>query len=390
MTLAMRRRVPFPPIINGWREPAVLTLFAITTGAQTVTLQQVTPTGGNCIVSWGDGGADSVIVDGNTGTTTHNYAGAGTWTITITNARLITALYLRDTKLGCIAGTIGGLNRLTYLRLRDVTNVIVGEGEVDGLTHLTTLQLENVAANVTISAGEIGTLTNLTRLYLSNATNVTINAGEIGTLTNLETLWLSVTANVTIGTNEISALTNLDSLYLANVGSVAISGGEISALTNVSALWLQNVPNAVVNAGEIGTLTNLYTLYLQTAPNVTINAGEIGGLVDLSTIYLIDVANVTTQRADFATLPKLVSLTYRNSLTQPQVDAVLAGLYDVFPTKTGNNGTVDIAGTNAAPSGIYQAPGACPPTDGKEIAYELKNDTCAVSLKHWATITFTP
>jgi hypothetical protein len=212
LTVALTRRTS---------APATLDLTATTTGAsQTVTLQRITPTGGTCTVSWGDGGADSIIANGNTGTTTHVYAAAGSYNITISDPARITYLDLRDSKLGCAAG-------------------------------------------------------------------------------------------------------------------------------------------------------------------------EIGALTKLATLYLNNVAGVTTQRADFATLLKLISLTYQNSLSGPQVDAILAGLYDGFPTRTGTNGTVSIATTNAAPSGTYQAASECPPTDGKEIAYELTNDTCDVSAKHWATVTIT-
>jgi len=78
-----------------------------------------------------------------------------------------------------------------------------------------------------------------------------------------------------------------------------------------------------------------------------------------------------------------------NSLSQAQVDQILADFYDAFPTKSATNGILKVGGTNAAPSGTYQAATANPPTDGKEIAYELLNDSLGVSSKHWATVSFT-
>jgi hypothetical protein len=74
-------------------------------------------------------------------------------------------------------------------------------------------------------------------------------------------------------------------------------------------------------------------------------------------------------------------------LSQAQVDAVLLGIYDAFPNRTSSNGTLNISTTNAAPSGTLQA--ACPPTTGKEAAYELVNDSCGVSGKHYAAVTIT-
>jgi len=82
------------------------------------------------------------------------------------------------------------------------------------------------------------------------------------------------------------------------------------------------------------------------------------------------------------------------TLNQTQVDAILWGLYGAFAGKTSTGGTLNLGGSgdtaNAAPSGTFQAASACPvsvATDGKEVAYELLNDTCGVSTKHWATVT---
>jgi len=75
-------------------------------------------------------------------------------------------------------------------------------------------------------------------------------------------------------------------------------------------------------------------------------------------------------------------------LLQAQVDAILQGLYAGLPTRVSTGGAISIAGNNQAPSGIYQA--MCPPTTGKEWAYELINDSCVVNpTKKWTTITVT-
>jgi hypothetical protein len=76
--------------------------------------------------------------------------------------------------------------------------------------------------------------------------------------------------------------------------------------------------------------------------------------------------------------------------------AVNAALWDLYQAsvapRTATGGTINVGGTNQAPSGTFQAAGACPvtvATDGKEIAYELLNDTCDAFANHWATVTIT-
>jgi hypothetical protein len=105
---------------------------------------------------------------------------------------------------------------------------------------------------------------------------------------------------------------------------------------------------------------------------------------DTTYLWLVNVPNITFA-ADAAFGADLNTLAFINNLSQAQVDLVLSKLYAAFPTRTAVNGTITVAGTNAAPSGILQA--ACPPTTGKEYAYELKNDSCAVSANHWTTVT---
>jgi len=157
-------------------------------------------------------------------------------------------------------------------------------------------------------------------------------------------------------------------------------------------------PTAVVNldlrdtklscaAGQIGKMTALTSLYLENLANVTIGAGEIGGLINLAHLYLINSNNIAFQTG-LANLLKLTTLQYENGLSQAQVDSVLTQMYAAFPSRTGTNGTIDLLGDgNAAPSGTAPGSAECPPTTGWNKAYELVNDSCGVSSKHWASVT---
>jgi len=76
-----------------------------------------------------------------------------------------------------------------------------------------------------------------------------------------------------------------------------------------------------------------------------------------------------------------------NALTQANVDAVLLSIYNRRMAFTWATPKLNVGGTNLAPSGIYQA--MCPPTTGKEYAFELVNDSCGDGFNKW-TVTFTP
>lgn len=128
-----------PGVLDG--APTLGLTVTTTTSPQTVTLQRITPTGGDCVVSWGDGNT-TTITDGNTATTTHQYATAGTYQANISAPQLITYLDLRDATIGFGAGEIGALTNLTSLYLYSLANCAAQTG-LANLLKLTTLRYEN-------------------------------------------------------------------------------------------------------------------------------------------------------------------------------------------------------------------------------------------------------
>ena len=78
---------------------------------------------------------------------------------------------------------------------------------------------------------------------------------------------------------------------------------------------------------------------------------------------------------------------YQNcGLAQADCDAVALGIYNRRASFTYATPTLNIGGTNAAPSGIYQD--GDPPTTGKEYIYEIANDPETEGFNKW-TVTYT-
>ena len=77
---------------------------------------------------------------------------------------------------------------------------------------------------------------------------------------------------------------------------------------------------------------------------------------------------------------------YDNGLIQANVDAILLSVYNRRMGFTWATPALNVGGTNDAPTGTYQA--QCPPADGKELAFELVNDSCGDGFILWA-VTFT-
>lgn len=75
----------------------VLEFSAVTTGAETLTLTKFTLSV-DSVISWGDGSTTSTVANSEDAIT-HDYAGAGTWSVKIKNASKVTKISLSDAKI---------------------------------------------------------------------------------------------------------------------------------------------------------------------------------------------------------------------------------------------------------------------------------------------------
>jgi len=334
--------------------PDYWTFNVITTGAgQTYTLNAV---GVNalqtCVVDWGDGGA----TENWTGdaSRSHVYAGTGNYTVTVTNAAEIWKIDMRDSKTSWTVSNAAPMPaNITYLYILTLAGLTWNVGSVAGA---------NMPAGITY-------------LYINNIAGLTWNVGSVA--------GANMPANITDMT-----VANLAGLTW-NVGSVA--GANMPA--NITYLYLYTLAGLTWDVGSVAGANmpaGITYLYMYNVAGLTWNVGSVAGAnmpANCADMTLLSCGTVTIDAADVFPKP-LTTFRFENSLTQAQVDVVLAALYLAFPTRTGTNGTIDLAGGgNAAPTGVSPGGAECPPTTGWNTAYELVNDSCGVSAKHWASVT---
>ena len=281
------------------RRDRILNLTATTASdGQTVTIQQLTPTGGSLRVYWGDG-ATSFITNGYTGTITHVYAAAGVYGIQVMGAQRITAVDLRDAKLGGLNTAQLRGNRITYWYVKTITGSTIR------------------------SADMVAWRPSSWCLYSLPAGTYNIASADM-------TAWRPTTWY----------------MFSMPAGTYNISSADMTA-------WRPS--NWVLFSMPAGTYTFAAACMRTWAAATEIRCDGLG-------------------------------------LSQATVNAILYDIYAGFADRTGTGGTINVGGSNAAPSGTFQAAASCPVTDatpGKEVAWELLNDTCNVSAKHWTTVTVT-
>lgn len=305
-------------------------LYATTaTPGETVTIHRITPTGGSITISWGDGEATTVAA-GVITAQAHVYAAAGTFEIRVTPLILVTALDIHDPALsGFRSAQLAG-NAMRYF----VCN-----------------SLGATVQNVINSADMIGWYPFHWWLYSVPSGSYIINSSDFSTWKPSQFFLFSMPSGAyTINTADFS-LWNILYLYISNmpVGTYIMNLSNFSS-SNPQSFSINNMPSA--------------------STTWAINSTDLSGFRAMTTF---DMGN--------------------NVFNQSQVDAILWGLYQASVSpRTATGGTIDVGGTNAAPSGTYQAAAACPvsaATPGKEVAHELANDTCAAGFNKWTTVTFT-
>ena len=164
------------------------------------------------------------------------------------------------------------------------------------------------------------------------------------------------------------------------------SSALLSCGDNLIRFYINTVPKSpIIDTADMAHL-KLETIFLNLVQTGTynINMSHFASQ-PLSSIFIQCTQGTrTVTRTDFANYVNVSSCTIILGLVSADVDKVLLGFYDAFPSKTNTGGTITLTG-NQAPTGTYQA--KVPPLTGKEAAYELLNDSGGVSSLHWATIT---
>ncbi len=323
-----------------------------TTGAATHTIASFTVSAATT-VDWGDGSTNTYTGGG---ARTHDYAGAGTWTVRVLQPLNVTALMLIDNK---VTLTSAGIACMTNIATFAATSIKAG-----------TFNSADVAAwrPTTFQLYNIGTL------FVG-----TFNSADV-TAWRPTTFWLQ----------SLSSATSFTGTF--NSSDVAAWRPTAFQLYFMPTGYAGTFNSADVTAWRP---TDFELLSMPAGYAGAFNCADVSAWRPTTFwLYSMPVATfaLTVAAADFAAWTTTTNFRMQgNAFSDAQVNAILYGLYQAsIAPRTGVNGTINVGGSNAAPSGTYQAAASCPvtvATPGKEVAYELKNDSCGAFANHWATVT---
>jgi hypothetical protein len=308
-----------------------LTLTATTTGAaETVTIHRMTPAAGKSLTIDWGDGNSTVVAAGDTANKSNTYASAGSYAISVTNALDIVQIDLHDSKLSGLKSAELAGSAITYFIASDL----------------------GAATPCVVRSSDMAswTPTDWWMRFMPAGGTYTIDSSHMASWTPTTWYLFSMPAGTyTIDSSHMASWTPTTwRMYSMPAGTYTIDSSHMAS-------W---------------TPTTWY-LYSMPAGTYTFAAANLTGWTKATTV-----------------------LAHSLGLLQAAVDAILWGLYQATISRTAAGGIINVGGTNAAPSGTYQAAASCPvsaATPGKEIAHELINDGCnAIAAgETWTTVTIT-
>jgi hypothetical protein len=348
------------PVLSvlGRSQADTLTVYAKTTGAVESVVLAAIKSSVACTISWGDGAVSNLAAATTYSSLTHVYATAGTYPVVVASASKLTVLNLSNSKWAGLKSS----------ELRSST------GLDDFRCYYSGSHASGRFASSDVSAWRP------TVFYLYG-----MPAGYAGTFNS---------SDVSAWRPSVFSINNMPAGYAGTFNSSDVSAWRPSNL------YLYSMPAGYAgtfNSSDVSAWRPTY-FYLYSMPAGyagTFNSSDVSAWRP-TYFYLHTMATNFTFTHSAGGFTNFLATTIFQmqsmAMSTSTVDAVLWDLYQATKApRTGSAGNINVGGSNADPSGTYQAASSCPvtgSTPGKEIAHELKNDGCGAGFNKWTTVDY--
>lgn len=321
---------------------------------------------------WDFGNGDTAT---GTDITYTDFADAGPHTVTLTIPNIsywLTGIDVYSDKIvGDFLAAISKCTSLQTIGMGENTDVEGDLSSLVGLKDLVTLNIKEHQASIVGDIANLAGLSNLSVIYIAGC-GIHGDVASLAGMTQLTKLDLhSHVFGGGVGIYgdlaDITTLVNLTQIILGNT----LVGGDIANLNGMTSLWRIDLYGLTAGTGLV--------------------TGSLSDIAALDGVKYYDLRKCSITGGDLGSNPLTEYLLMQDlGWAQATVDAFIEALYVNRAIYTGvaygQRHTLNISGTNAAPSGVYQD--ATPPTTGLEYVYKLANDPDAEGFKQW-NITYT-
>ena len=272
--------------------------------------------------------------------------------------------------------------------------------------HITTLNANEDALSA-FPAG-LFALSSLTHLNLGNNNISGPIPSGLGDLSRLEHLGL---ANNLLSGGIPPELGNLSQLDYLELDNNALSGAipvELANLGNVTFFQLSGNPLSGSLSPELGNLSSVVYFYISDTQISGSIPATLSNLTGVTNVHLSGNQLSAVEPGTFSGMTRLQELRLQdNGFDQAVVDEVIAQIWGARAAYTASAPTLEVGGTNAAPSGQYVDPDTSPgqenndsnwewdseggchrPLSALAKVYDLQHDGCGDGFNRWV-VTWT-
>lgn len=331
------------------------------------------------IINWGDNSVTFVAAKTGAQDYTelnHVYASAGTYTIGISPASKMTLIRITDAKLSGLDTAELANATMAYFSVAGVPGCRIHSEDMVGW-QLGDLWLENLSSGDIVMDTAHWTNWHFTsgwrNLFMFNISvgSWTIKSSQMTHLNpgvlRFYTMSGAGPYDINLNSSHLSGWTFLRqfSIYGTPAGTYVINSSDFTAKSALTYFRVYNLSSGTftIDTADFAALTGMQYFQVYSLPSgtYTMAANCIRNWKGIRTVSM------------YSLVP---------ALTQAQVDAIVDDVYAGRLTFTYAAPVLQIGGTNAAASGVYQL--MCPPTTPKERIYQLKNDGCGEGIKKWS------
>ncbi len=295
-------------------------------------------------VDWGDGSTDTGV----TGSITHTYSLAGTYTVTITGdfpginfnnsgdcQKILTIEQWGGIEWKSMGGAFSGCTNLTSSAI-DTPNL-------SNVTDMSSMFRNASSFNQDISDWDVSNVTSMTYMfYFAFAFNQNIGSWDVSNVTNMAYMFDYASAfNQDIGSWDVSKVTDMSYMfYHADIFNQDLSKWDVSSVTTMRYMFFYaSAFNQAIGNWNVSNVTNMTYMF----NNASAFNQDISGW---------DVSSVTTMTAMFAYAP-----VFNQDIGKWDVSSVtnMAGMFAKTPAFNQDIGSWDVSNVTDMSQMFYYA-----------------------------------
>ncbi|MBC6401021.1 MAG: DUF285 domain-containing protein, partial [Ekhidna sp.] len=252
---------------------------------ETITIPTVSGETYSYTVNWGeDEPADNKT---HTGDASHDYANAGTHTITISgtfpriyfSGNFTAAKQIRSVKKW-------GDNRWTSMNrafglCSNLT--IADDAGVPDLSNVTDMSymFEEAVLNGDISDWNVSKVTNMESMFSSSDFNQDISDWDVGKVTNMNGMFIDSDFNQDISNWNVSSVTDMDGMFRLSDFNQDISNWDVSSVTNMESMFSSSNFNQDISNWDVSSVTDMDAMFRLSDFNQDISNWNVSSVTDM-------------------------------------------------------------------------------------------------------------